>query len=158
VFAWVMHVVRVEAGSRWTSSLGTEVAGQAALFWVMWYVLLTVLGRLSGGRLDHPPVEDRPLPVSRRALFCWWRCCSSRSSCPVPLRESLGVAPPWPCRRHERPRSRRSTIRRSRSTPRASRRGTTTPPRQVREVLLGRGFARAAARQYRAHLDQHPTI
>src|SRR4029079_17703714 len=43
VFAWVMHVVRVEAGERWDYRVGVNIASEAALFWLMWYVLLTVL-------------------------------------------------------------------------------------------------------------------
>ncbi len=57
VFAWVMHVVRGETGARWNWRLGANVAVGAALFWMIWYVLLAILGRLSGG-LDHPPVDD----------------------------------------------------------------------------------------------------
>jgi len=32
--------------------------------WLIWFILLAVLRRLSGG-IDHPPVDDRPLPASR---------------------------------------------------------------------------------------------
>jgi membrane-associated protease RseP (regulator of RpoE activity) len=91
VFAWVMHLVRVDAGSRWDRAVAIEIAGNAAMFWFVWYVLLTVMGRLSGGRLDHPLVEDRPLPASRRALFWLVALLFIAIFMPVPLRVALGV-------------------------------------------------------------------
>src|SRR5581483_1000646 len=66
VFAWVMHVVRGEAGPRWEWQLGASIAGNAALFWMVWYVLLSILGRLSGAGLEHPAVDDKSLQGSRR--------------------------------------------------------------------------------------------
>jgi membrane-associated protease RseP (regulator of RpoE activity) len=90
-FAWVMHVVRIEAGDHWTFAIGAHIASQAALFWLIWYVMLTFLGRLSGGQLDHPPVEDRPLPASRRLLFWLVVLLFVAIFMPVPLRISLGL-------------------------------------------------------------------
>ncbi len=91
VFAWVMHLVRAEAGERWDRQLGIMIAGNAALFWLVWYVILSILGRFSGGRLDHPPVDDRPLPVSRRALFWLVLLVFAAIFMPVPLRLALGA-------------------------------------------------------------------
>jgi membrane-associated protease RseP (regulator of RpoE activity) len=94
VFAWVMHVVRGETGARWDWRLGANVAVGAALFWMIWYVLLAILGRLSGG-LDHPPVDEAPLPASRRALFWVVFIVFVGIFMPVPIREALraGVTP-----------------------------------------------------------------
>jgi membrane-associated protease RseP (regulator of RpoE activity) len=94
VFAWVMHLVRAEAGSRWDRRVGIEIAGNAAMFWFVWYLFLTVLGRLSGGRIDHPPVEDRPLPASRRALFWLVALVFVAIFMPVPLRIAIGAGGP----------------------------------------------------------------
>ncbi len=91
VFAWVMRAVRVEAGARWDWRLGAYIAGNAALFWLVWYVLLTILGRLSGGGLAHPAVDDQPLPVSRRALFWLVLVVFVAIFMPVPLRVALGA-------------------------------------------------------------------
>jgi membrane-associated protease RseP (regulator of RpoE activity) len=92
VFAWVMHVIRGEAGPRWDWHLGAYIAGNAALFWMVWYVLLSVLGRLSGGGLDHPAVDDKRLPGTRRALFWLVLIVFALIFMPVPLRIALGAA------------------------------------------------------------------
>lgn len=39
---------------------------QAGLHWMVWFVLLLVLGRMSG--LDHPPAGDAPLSAGRRLV------------------------------------------------------------------------------------------
>jgi membrane-associated protease RseP (regulator of RpoE activity) len=95
VFGWVMHLVRAESGERWDRRLGMAIAGNAALFWLVWYALLSILGRFSGARIDHPPVEDRPLPPSRKALFWLVVLVFIAIFMPVPLRVTLGsvVAP-----------------------------------------------------------------
>ncbi len=95
VFAWVMHLVHGEAGPRWNWRLGANIAGNAALFWLVWYVLLTILGRFSGGGIDHPAVDEQPLPASRRALFWLVLVVFALIFMPVPLRVALGtgVAP-----------------------------------------------------------------
>jgi membrane-associated protease RseP (regulator of RpoE activity) len=94
VFAWVMHLVRGEAGDRWDWRLGTAIAGNAALFWLVWFALLSILGRFSGGRVDHPPVEDQPLPASRKALFWLVVVVFVTIFMPVPLRVALGSRSP----------------------------------------------------------------
>jgi membrane-associated protease RseP (regulator of RpoE activity) len=91
VFAWVMHLVRGEAGPRWDWWLGASIAGNAALFWLVWYMLLVVLGRLSGGGLAHPAVDDQALPASRRALFWLVLLVFAAIFMPVPLRVALGA-------------------------------------------------------------------
>jgi len=66
------------------------VAVPAGLQWLIWYVMLGLLQRLSGG-IDHPPVDDRPLPRSRAGLF--WTVVASfvLTFMPVPIRASVGV-------------------------------------------------------------------
>lgn len=66
------------------------VAVPAGLQWLIWYVMLGLLRRMSGG-IDHPPVDDRPLPRSRARLF--WTVVASfvLTFMPVPIRASVGV-------------------------------------------------------------------
>jgi len=94
VFAWVMYTVRGEMGDRWNWRLGSGIAGNAAMFWLVWYLFLKVLGRLSGGDLAHPPVDDRPLPRSRRLLFWLVVLVFVAIFMPVPLRTTLGMELP----------------------------------------------------------------
>ncbi len=63
----------------------------AGMQWLMWYVMLGLLKRLSGG-IDHPPVDDRPLPQSRALLF--WTVVVSfvLTFMPIPIRASVGKA------------------------------------------------------------------
>jgi len=91
VFAWVMHVIRDQAGARWDWWLGANIATGAALFWMIWYVLLSILGRLSGAGVDHPEVDEKKLPASRRALFWLVLLVFALIFMPVPLRASLGA-------------------------------------------------------------------
>ncbi len=60
--------------------------------WIVWYVLLGLLRRLSGG-IDHPPVDDRPLPPSRALLF--WAVVVSfvLIFMPVPMRSKVDSQP-----------------------------------------------------------------
>jgi len=62
----------------------------AGSVWLVWYVMLTLLRRLSGG-IDHPPVDDRPLPKSRALLF--WAVVVSfvLIFMPVPIRPAIGA-------------------------------------------------------------------
>jgi hypothetical protein len=66
------------------------VAISAGSVWAVWYVMLTLLRRLSGG-IDHPPVDDRPLPQSRAVLF--WAVVLSfvLIFMPVPIRPAIGM-------------------------------------------------------------------
>jgi Zn-dependent protease len=71
-----------------------NVAIPAGLQWLIWYVMLGLLRRLSGG-IDHPPVDDRPLPRSRARLF--WTVVASfvLIFMPVPIRTNIdAVAKP----------------------------------------------------------------
>lgn len=71
-----------------------QIAFAAGVQWLVWYVLLGVLRRLSGG-IDHPPVDDRPLPPNRSILFATVVASFVLTFMPVPLRLSVG-APPKP--------------------------------------------------------------
>jgi membrane-associated protease RseP (regulator of RpoE activity) len=94
VFGWVWHVVQAEAGSRWSRGLGASIASTAALPWLMWYALISVIRRISGGA-DHPRVDDqRPLPLSRRLLFWFMVLVFAAILMPVPLRPTLGAGGP----------------------------------------------------------------
>ena len=75
------------------SEVAWQVAFPAGLQWLVWYVMLGLLRRLSGG-IDHPPVDDRPLPRSRARLF--WTVVTSfvLIFMPVPIRASVGAARP----------------------------------------------------------------
>lgn len=53
------------------SELGLLVAVMNSLFWLMWFVVLGIIGRASGGP-DHPPVEPGALSPARRVLA--WGC------------------------------------------------------------------------------------
>jgi membrane-associated protease RseP (regulator of RpoE activity) len=93
--------VGVTAAVYWSTSrdlahaglTSTKVAWYAAITagaqWLVWYVMLGLLRRLSGG-IDHPPVDDRPLPQSRALLF--WAVVLSfvLIFMPVPLRPAVG--------------------------------------------------------------------
>jgi hypothetical protein len=71
-----------------------QIAIPAGLQWLVWYVMLGLLRRLSGG-IDHPPVDDRPLPRSRSVLFAAVVATFVLIFMPVPLRASVGaLAPP----------------------------------------------------------------
>jgi membrane-associated protease RseP (regulator of RpoE activity) len=67
-----------------------NIAVAAGEPWLIWFVLLAVLRRLSGG-IDHPPVDDRPLPASRARLFWLVFVTFAIIFMPVPLRPSLGA-------------------------------------------------------------------
>jgi membrane-associated protease RseP (regulator of RpoE activity) len=68
------------------------IAIPAGLQWLVWYVMLGLLRRLSGG-IDHPPVDDRPLPRSRSILFGAVVVSFILIFMPVPLRTNVGALP-----------------------------------------------------------------
>lgn len=67
-FLWAMHLLHREAGAAWDQVWGAWIALPVMLPWLVWHVLIGVVRRMSGGKY-HPPVDDVPLPASRRALF-----------------------------------------------------------------------------------------
>jgi membrane-associated protease RseP (regulator of RpoE activity) len=88
VFAWVFHVARGEAGAfnlAWDWRIGIGLAIGAAFPWLLWYGLVALVRRLSGG-INHPPVEDKPLPRSRKALFWLMVIVFVGIFMPVPIR------------------------------------------------------------------------
>jgi membrane-associated protease RseP (regulator of RpoE activity) len=99
VFGWVMHAVRLEAGSAWNLNTGMLIAGGAALPYLVWYLLVSFVRRASGG-MNHPPVDERPLPRSRRALFWVMVIVFVGIFMPVPWRATMAGAqaapPPQP--------------------------------------------------------------
>jgi membrane-associated protease RseP (regulator of RpoE activity) len=68
VFAWVLREVTNESAGKWDRPLVYSIAVGAALPWLVWYLMVGLLRRVSGGA-NHPPVDDEPLPRSRKALF-----------------------------------------------------------------------------------------
>jgi len=70
------------------------IAVPAGMQWLVWYVMLGLLRRLSGG-IDHPPVDDRPLPPSRAVLFGAVVLSFVLTFMPVPMRANVG-SPPQP--------------------------------------------------------------
>jgi membrane-associated protease RseP (regulator of RpoE activity) len=93
VFAWVMHAVKVEAGERWSRSLGMKIATEAAAPWLLWFVMIWIVRRASGG-VDHPPVDQQRLPPSRRALFWLMVAVFVAIFMPVPLRMTVASGAP----------------------------------------------------------------
>jgi membrane-associated protease RseP (regulator of RpoE activity) len=68
VFCWVLYSTQRELGSAWRLEIGAFGAMVGSLFWLVWYGLVGLMRRMTGG-MNHPPVDDKPLPRSRRALF-----------------------------------------------------------------------------------------
>jgi membrane-associated protease RseP (regulator of RpoE activity) len=96
VFAWVLHLVRAEAGPGLDSMIAYSIAAGAALPWLVWSLLVTILRRASGG-MNHPPVDDKPLPPSRKLLFWLMVVVFVAVFMPVPFRTTLvGARPPAP--------------------------------------------------------------
>jgi membrane-associated protease RseP (regulator of RpoE activity) len=94
VFVWVLYATRQEAGSAWRLQPGMLIAMTAALPWLMWFLMVGLMRRMTGG-VNHPPVDDKPLPRSRRALFWLMVVVFVGVFMPVPLRE-IRVGPPEP--------------------------------------------------------------
>ncbi|HVU50626.1 MAG TPA: site-2 protease family protein [Polyangia bacterium] len=95
VFFWVRHLVRVEMGAHYREGVAVSIAFFASMPWLVWYGLVGAVRRASGG-VNHPPVQPRPLPASRRALFWLMVLVFVAIFMPVPFRESItgeGAAP-----------------------------------------------------------------
>ena len=96
VFAYVVHVVRVEAGPNADPTLVYSIAGGAALPWLVWSLLVSIVRRASG-KTNHPPVGDKPLPPSRKLLFWVMVVVFVGVFMPVPFRATaVGVPPAKP--------------------------------------------------------------
>jgi Zn-dependent protease len=98
VFAWVFFVVHRALGggeyARVAALRGftpANIAVGAAMPWVFWYALVRLMRSLSRGE-DHPPVEERPLPRSRVALFWVMLVVFVVTFMPVLLRVSVAPA------------------------------------------------------------------
>jgi membrane-associated protease RseP (regulator of RpoE activity) len=88
VFFWVLHVTRGEAGAHWDEAIGRKIALYAAMPWLMWYLMIRIVRAASGG-INHPPVEDQPLPPSRKLLFWLMVVVFAGVLMPVPFRASF---------------------------------------------------------------------
>ncbi len=64
----LLRLVRLESGEHWNLSTATSIALGGAFPWLVVYLVLRIVRALSGGD-NHPPVDDQPLPRSRRLLF-----------------------------------------------------------------------------------------
>jgi len=95
VFVFVLRQVTAEAGGKADRPLLQMIALGAALPWVMWYVLVGFLRRASGGG-NHPPVDDQPLPLSRKLLFWLMVVVFVGVFMPVVSRTTLAGTPPPP--------------------------------------------------------------
>ena len=87
VFAWVMHVVRGRGGRALGLGHRRVIALGAALPWLVWYVLIGIVRRGRAG-VDHPPVDDTPLPPAA-ALFWLMVAVFAGVFMPVPFRASF---------------------------------------------------------------------
>jgi membrane-associated protease RseP (regulator of RpoE activity) len=87
IFFWVRHLVRIEMGARYSEHVALRISFFAAGPWLIWYGLVGAVRRASGG-VNHPPVQQRRLPASRRVLFWLMVLVFVAIFMPVPLRES----------------------------------------------------------------------
>jgi membrane-associated protease RseP (regulator of RpoE activity) len=95
-FGWVFRLVEQQADGRplpgGLSPLA--IAINACLVWFVWFGMLWVLGRMTGG-LNHPPIdEEAPLSPGRKLLFWVVAIAFLLIFMPVPLRYSIGAFPP----------------------------------------------------------------
>jgi membrane-associated protease RseP (regulator of RpoE activity) len=96
VMAWVYHLEHAELGARWQQGIALSLAVQAGAPWLIWFGLVLLLRRLGGGA-NHPPVDAKPLPGSRKLLFWLVVAVFLAIFMPVPFRQAVtaaGVAPP----------------------------------------------------------------
>jgi membrane-associated protease RseP (regulator of RpoE activity) len=95
VFFWVVHLVRVEMGAHYRPDFGYNIALSAAIPWLVWFMLVGFVRRMGGGA-NHPPVQARPLPASRKALFWLMVLVFAAIFMPVPFRETTTGEEPAP--------------------------------------------------------------
>ncbi|MDB4983023.1 MAG: integral rane protease [Myxococcales bacterium] len=95
VFGWVYHLVRVEMGERWHRAFSLSAGAGAGAPWLLWYALVSILRRAGGGA-NHPPVDAKALPASRKLLFWFVVVAFVGIFMPVPFRETRSGAPPPP--------------------------------------------------------------
>lgn len=89
VFVWTYFVVRKEMPNwSWNNQIFFRISLEAALPWLVWFVMTRIVLRLSGGN-DHPLVDETPLPGSRRFLFWVMVVVFVSTFMPVPLRPTL---------------------------------------------------------------------
>jgi len=88
VFFWVVHLVHVEMGPRYRQDFGYNIALSAAVPWLVWYLLVGLVRRMGGGA-NHPPVQTKPLPRSRKVLFLLMVAVFVAIFMPVPFRETV---------------------------------------------------------------------
>ncbi|MES1205061.1 MAG: site-2 protease family protein [Pseudomonadota bacterium] len=90
VFAWAMFLVKRETRGtgRWTTGGAAQIALLAGLPWMIWWGMVALVRRFSGSG-DHPPVETRPLPASRRGLFWLMVVVFGLLLMPIPMRITL---------------------------------------------------------------------
>jgi membrane-associated protease RseP (regulator of RpoE activity) len=94
VFFWVRQVVvKEEMAAAWNPYIASLIALNAATFWLVWFLLVSLMRRMSGG-INHPPVDDAPLPPSRRALFWVMVAVFVTVFMPVPMRQIPGKGNP----------------------------------------------------------------
>jgi membrane-associated protease RseP (regulator of RpoE activity) len=93
VFVWVYHLSRGEMGAHWQPGIAAGLARNAALPWLVWFALVWSVRRLGGG-VNHPPVDAKPLPRSRKALFWLMAIVFVAIFMPVPFRQVITGEPP----------------------------------------------------------------
>ncbi|HEY5451154.1 MAG TPA: site-2 protease family protein [Polyangia bacterium] len=91
-FLWVLYVGKQEAGAAWRFGPGASIAMAAATPWLVWFLLIGLMRRLTGG-VNHPQVDDQPLAPSRRALFWLMVIVFVAVFMPVPFREVMAGQP-----------------------------------------------------------------
>jgi membrane-associated protease RseP (regulator of RpoE activity) len=96
VFGYVLHLAEKQVGGRILPNGLTPllIAINACLMWLVWFGVLWLLGRLTGG-LAHPPIDEQaPLSPGRKILFWVVAITFVLIFMPVPLRYSVGPNPP----------------------------------------------------------------
>jgi membrane-associated protease RseP (regulator of RpoE activity) len=88
VFLWARHIYAGEMGVHYDEGTAIKASLIAAGPWLVWYMLVGAVRRASGG-VNHPPVQVRPLPASRKALFWIMVLVFVSIFMPIPMRASI---------------------------------------------------------------------